>query len=62
MKPEDFIPGILAVVRAATVSRDTLVKNLQQLTDDIRDGKHIPDGALSRANEDQRILDNLFNR
>ncbi len=62
MKPEDFVPGVLAVLRTLAVSRETLSKTLQQLTDDVREGKHIPDEALSRANEDQRTLDTLFGR
>lgn len=55
-----IIPGVLSAIQGAVLTRETLAKTLEQLGQEIREGKHIPENALERAEEDQELLRDIF--
>jgi hypothetical protein len=60
--PTVFVPGILSAIKGFTLTREALGMSLQELGREIAEGKHIPDDALTRAYEDQKLLVDLFKR
>ena len=57
-----IVPGLLGVLRTTAVSREVLGRSLQQIVDDIREGKHIPDSALEQAQLASEIARRLGDR
>ncbi len=60
--PSVLVPGILSAIKGASVTRRILGQSLKKLGEEIAEGKHIPDEALKRAHQDQKLLDKLFKK
>lgn len=57
-----LIPGVVEAAKGASLTREIIAMTLEELGKQIRDGEHLPDETLDRANEDQLLLDRAFKR